>query len=88
MFQYNTFLFEIPQFHDDFKAEPSELPTTAHNSPGSMKSQSLQFEDSPFNCSFDDGSQTGHAQAIWDASLKYLQSTVREFTNSTKGLND
>lgn len=88
MFQYNTFLFETTHFHDDFKAGASELPTTAHNSPGSMKSQSFKFEDSPFNCSFDEGSQTGHAQAIWEASLKYVQSAVREFTSSAKGLND
>lgn len=77
MFHSNRYLFELPDFTEDFKSAVYDLPTTTHNSPGSLKSKSLTLEDSPFDCSFDQGSQSGHAQAIWEASIKYLQSSIK-----------
>ncbi len=65
-----------------------ELPTTTHNSPGSLKTSSLKLEDSPLNCSFDEGSQSTHASAIWDASVKYLQASLNDFVNTFTGFND
>lgn len=77
MFHNNHFLFDSLNFADDFKPAASELPTTAHNSPGSLKSKSFSYEDSPFNCSFDEGAQSGHAQAVWEASIKFLQAAIK-----------
>ena len=88
MFQNHHTLFEYADTFDNFKPGAFELPTTTHNSPGSLKSKSLKFDDSPFNCSFDEGNPSNHALAIWDASIKYLQSAVNEFVDLTKGLND
>jgi hypothetical protein len=88
MFQFNHSQFEFSDNFDNFKPSAFDLPTTTHNSPGSLKSKSLKFEDSPFNCSFDEGSQGTHAQAIWDASIKYLQASLKEFVDEAKGLND
>ena len=77
MYQQHHTLFEYADTFDNFKPGAFELPTTTHNSPGSLKSKSLKFDDSPFNCSFDEGNQSNHALAIWDASIKYLQAAVK-----------
>ena len=53
-----------------------------------MNKKQQKFDDSPFNCSFDEGSQAGHASAVWDASIKYLRSALSEFVDSVKGFND
>lgn len=43
MFQTNHHLFDLNEYSDDFKPGAYELPTTTHNSPGSLKSRSLKF---------------------------------------------
>ena len=88
MFQFNHSLFQFADTFENVKPGAFDLPTTTHNSPGSLKSKSLKFQDSPFNCSFDEGSQSNHAQAIWGASIKYLQSALKEFVDAAKGFND
>lgn len=43
MFQFNHSQFEFSDTFDNFKPSAFDLPTTTHNSPGSLKSKSLKF---------------------------------------------
>lgn len=89
----HQFTQSLLDFSETFDSNPSskmnELPTTTHNSPGSFKTRSMKLEqDSPFNCSFDEGCQIGHATSIWDASVKYITSALEAFVDTAKGFND
>ncbi len=43
MFQFNQPLFGFSDSFDNLKPSAFDLPTTTHNSPGSLKSKSLGF---------------------------------------------
>ena len=88
MFQFSQSLLDFSENFDLVKPEVYDVPTTTHNSPGSYKTKSVSFEDSPFNCSFDEGSQSNHANAVWNASVNFLTSALDEFIDTARGFND
>lgn len=75
-------------------AEPelkqSSLPTTAHNSPGSVKSlESFQAElQHSCDVSFEAGTQVNHASSIWHASVDMLSNSMVDPVNQETAFNN
>ena len=68
----------------------TSFPTTANNSPGSVKSfDSFQAElHHSCDVSFEEGTQVNHANNIWEASCELIAKSVQKPTNVENGFNN
>jgi len=82
--------FDEQEFSDYHPAKDNSLPTTTHNSPGSVKSGSsisFDLENSADN-SFEQGTQVNHAQSIWISSLDMLAHSMQFGIDQDQGFNN
>ena len=102
MFQMFNFETQINFEEEEMVIEPFEKvqsnPTTAFNSPGSVKSQSESFRTGSerYQCSlrpeldnsFEMGTQVNHAETIFNASTELFNESMDEATSSQTGFNN
>jgi hypothetical protein len=68
----------------------TSFPTSANNSPGSVKSLDCYSHDLQHSCdvSFEEGTQVNHASEIWAASVDLLSNSMNSPFNPDTAFND
>ena len=82
--------FDQVQMEPEADHKKTSMPTTANNSPGSVKSfDSFQAElHHECDVSFEEGTQVNHANNIWKASCEMLAQSLYKPTNVENGFNN